>query len=200
MGKHSSDLRASKPVRRRASRPRTARVRALLSLGLVLGAATTGTFAYWTDQGVVSGASLTTGTLDLKLDNQDNITGYTSLSVANMIPGQSVAAVLAVQNAGTTNFTYTASTTATNSDGKNLRGALQVKVTGGEVSGTTCSGGTLTGTGTALNGGLVTTARSLAPSASENLCIEVRLPTSAANTLQSAATSVTMTFDAVQAP
>lgn len=204
----------SRHARHRAPAPRPHRarrrllgstmVRALLSLGLVAGAASTGTFAFWTDEATVTGITLSTGTLDLKLNGQDNIAGYTNLNVSNMIPGQSSAAVLTVNNAGTTDFTYTATTTASNADGKNLRGALVVKVTGGTVSGSnptaTCTGSTLACTGTTLNGGLVNTARALAAATNESLCIQVSLPSGAGNALQGASTAVTMTFNAVQAP
>ena len=67
--------------------------------------------------------------LDLKVNGQDSITGYTSLNITGMVPGNSVAAVLTINNAGTVPFTYTATSAATDPDGKALRNALTVKVT-----------------------------------------------------------------------
>jgi len=175
-------------------------LRAVLSLGLVLGFGSAGTFAYWTDEAVVSGITFTAGTLDLELqDDADDSVTFTALNISNMIPGQSVAGVLKVENAGNVGFTYTATTSVSNST---LAGALDVKVTNGSVSGTspsaTCSGSQLSGTGTKLNQNLVTTSRSLAASASENLCIQVSMPSGASSSLQGATTTVSYTFTATQ--
>ena len=167
-----------------ARRRRTGRVRALLALGVVVGLGSVTTGAYWTDDATVSGITISSGKLDLKVDGQDNVTGYTSLNIANMVPGNTVAAVLTVSNAGTVPFTYTATSTATNPDSKNLAGALTVKVTGAAtVTGTspaaTRGGSTLAGTGTTLGAGLVGTARTITPSGTDKLCIELTLPTTA---------------------
>ena len=173
--------------------------RVLLSTGLLFGIGSAGTFAHWTDEVTVTGVTFTAGTIDLKVNNQDTVTGYTTLNISNMVPGNSVAAVLAVKNSGTAPLKYTATSSATNGDSKNLRGNLTVKVTGdssvtGSSPSATCSGSALSGTGSGLNGGLVTTGRLLSSNASENLCIQVTLPSSAASSLQGATTDVTLTF------
>ena len=116
-----------------------------------------------------------------------------------MVPGNSVAGVLVVKNSGTAPLKYTATSTATNGDSKNLRGGLTVKVTGdssvtGSSPSATCNGSALSGTNNALNAGLVTTGRLLAPNASENLCIQVTLPSTAASGLQGATTDVSLAF------
>lgn len=175
-------------------------LRAVLSLGLVLGIGSAGTFAYWTDEAVAQGISFTAGTLDLELqDDADDSVSFTTLNISNMIPGQSVAGVLKVENAGNVGFTYAATTSVSNST---LAGALDLKVTNGSVSGTspsaTCSGTQLSGTGTKLNQDLVSTSRSLAAGASENLCMQVSMPSGAASSLQGATTTVTFTFTATQ--
>lgn len=179
------------------------RVRAALSLGVVLSVGATGTFAYWTDAATVSGTTFTAGTIDLKVNGNDNVTGYATLSISAMVPGNSTAAVLTIANSGTAPLKYTASTTATNADGKDLRSALVVKVTGdtttsGTAPATTCAGTALAGAGTALNGALLSTGRPLAagPSAaaSEKICVQVTLPASAASSLQGATTDVVLTF------
>lgn len=174
------------------------RVRALLGLGLVGVLGTTGTFAYWTDDAVVSGATFTSGTIDLQVNNLDSIPAYTTLNLLTMVPGNSVAGVLTVKNNGTAPLKYTAVSTASNGDAKGLGAALTVRVTGGTVTGTspaaTCSGSALAGTGATLGGSLVTTGRLLAPAATESLCVEVTLPSNAAASLQGATTNVTFTF------
>jgi len=188
--------------KRRASRRHgavSARVRAALSLGVVLSVGATGTFAYWTDAATVGGTTFTAGTIDLKANGSDNVTGYTTLNLSAMVPGNSTAAVLTIANTGTAPLKYTASGTATNADGKDLRGALVVKVTGdATTSGTTptvtCPGAALAGAGTSLNGALLPTGRLVAAGASEKVCVQVTLPAAAATTLQGATTSVVLTF------
>ena len=78
----------------------SARVRAALSLGVVLGLGVTGTYAYWTDGVTIAGTSLTAGSIDLKVNGSDTVTGYTSLNISAMVPGNSTAAVLTVSNSG----------------------------------------------------------------------------------------------------
>lgn len=175
------------------------RVQALLALGILAVPASIGTFAFWTDDVVVTGTTFSAGTLDLKVNTLDTVTGYTTLNLATMVPGNTVAGVLTVRNSGTAPMKYTAVTAATNADAKNLRGALVVKVTAdttvtGSSPAATCAGTALTGTGTALNGGLITTGRLLAPATEEKICVQVTLPTTALTALQGATTDVTLTF------
>jgi predicted ribosomally synthesized peptide with SipW-like signal peptide len=188
--------------KRRASRwsgAASARLRAALGLGVVLSVGVTGTFAYWTDAATVSGTTFTAGTIDLKTNGSDNVTGYATLNLSTMVPGNSTAGVLTIANTGTAPLKYTASTTATNADGKNLGGALTVKVTGdattsGSSPAATCAGAALGGAGTTLNGPLLGTGRLLAAGASEKVCVQVTLPAAAGTALQGATTSVVFTF------
>lgn len=179
----------------------SARLRAALGLGVVLSGFVTGTFAYWTDAATVSGTTFSSGTIDLRVNNLDTVTGYTSMNISTMVPGNSMAGVLTIRNNGTAPLKYTALTTATDADGKNLRGSLTVKVTGaaavtGSSPAMTCGGTTLTGSGSTLNGSLISTARQLAAGASETVCVQVTLPAAASTTLQGATTSVVFTFNA----
>ncbi|KQQ41338.1 MULTISPECIES: SipW-dependent-type signal peptide-containing protein [unclassified Nocardioides] len=190
------------PARGGVPRPlRSLRVRAALGLAVVACVATTGTWAAWTDEVPVSGATVTAGSIDLTVDGSNAVTGYTSLSVGAMVPGGSVAAVLTVRNAGTAPLRWTATSTATNGDGKGLAATLVVKVTGdttvtGSAPTTTCAGTALAGAGSALNGALVGTGRTLAPATTEKVCVQLTLPGNAASGLQGATTAVTLTFTA----
>lgn len=190
----------------RAERQRSRRwwtsvpLRAFLSFGLVLGFGSAGTFAYWTDDADVQGITFTAGTVNLELqDDADDTVSFTSLNMSNLIPGQSSAGILKVENTGSVGFTYTATTSVSNST---LASALDVKVTTGAVGGTapnlTCGGTQLSGTATNLSLALVTTARSLASSAFENLCIQVSMPSGASSTLQGLTTTASFTFTATQ--
>lgn len=188
--------------RRRTHRPRWVRLRAGLALGAVACLGVAGTFAYWTDTVPVSGTTITTGTLDLKVNGSDSLPSYTTLSIADMVPGNSTAAVLTVRNAGTIPLTYYATSTAST----NLGSALTTKVTGaastdGSGNAKTCSGSTLPNTGSAFGSSLVgtkTDQRSLAASASETICIQATLPSTAASSLQGLTSNVTLSFEASQ--
>lgn len=174
----------------------------ILSVGLVTAFGAVTTSAFWTDQVNVTGGTFSAGTLDLEVnDDPDDAVALTTLGLTAMVPGNSAAGVLKVENTGTVPLAYDAVAAATNPDGKNLAGGLSVKVTGaattsGSAPATTCSGAALTGTGSTLSGGLVTTKRVLQPGASENLCIQITLPAAASNAYQGSTTVATFTFNA----
>lgn len=182
---------------------RSVRVRAALALGTVLALGTTGTFAYWTDSVEVSGTSISSGSIDLKVNNSDAITTYTDLNLSNMVPGNSTAGVLTVRNAGSVPLTYYADAASSHAG---LGANLVVKVTGaaaptGSGATETCGGTTLPGTGTAFAANLVGSAaaqRTLAPGASEPLCIQATLAAAAPTNLQGTSTNVSFTFKASQ--
>lgn len=184
---------------------RSLRVKALLSLGLVATISVGGSMAYWSDTATVTGVTLTAGTLDLKVNNVDNVTGYTAMNISNMVPGNSTAGVLTVRNAGTVPLTYTITSSGTNTDSKNLVGALVAKVTTDSVTtGTSpavrCAGTAISSSGTSFTGGLVGSGikRTLAAGSSETICIQATLPTNAAASLQGGTTNITFTLTADQ--
>lgn len=191
--------RAPDPGRRRGPR-RPPRVRGLLSLGLVAALGASGTLAYWTDSVTVSGTTISTGTIDLKVNGSNTVTGFTTMNLASMVPGNTTAAVLTISNTGTAPLRYSLDASASNADGKGLGAALTVKVTGdaattGSAPSVTCAGTALAGTGTAFAADLVPAAspRQLAAGASETLCLQATLPSGASSSLQGATTDVTLT-------
>jgi predicted ribosomally synthesized peptide with SipW-like signal peptide len=155
------------------------RVRALLSLGVVASVGATGTFAYWTDAVSVTGTSFTAGTIILQANGADDTlaNGYAALSLATFVPGNSTAGVVTIKNNGTAPLKYSA---ASSSDASTLSDAMVVKVTNDATT----------------SGSLATAKRSLAAGASETICIQVALPTSAHTSLQGASSAVTFTFTA----
>lgn len=185
---------------------RSVRARAALGLGAVLLVGVNGTYALWSDTVPVSGATISSGTLDLKVNTLDAVPAYTDLNLSGMVPGNTVAGILTVRNAGTIPLTYYATAAATNADGKGLGAALVAKLTGdAAVTGTaparTCAGAGLASTGTTFAGNLVgapATPRPLAVGVSETLCVQATLPTTAASSLQGATTTVSLTFAASQ--
>lgn len=194
-------------------------VRALLSLGIVLGLGATGTLAYFTDEATLTTGSFTSGKLDLTLDQGSSSTtvgqggtyAKTALGIAAMIPGESVAADVSVKNNAGVAFTYKASAKL---DAGSTFPTSSPKLTFAVYPGTASNTGTQAAgnragscTGTALfaAAGLTTTAqdvistaRSLATDASESICVRVALATDADNTYQDKSATATFVFRAAQ--
>lgn len=177
-------------------------VRAVLSLGVLVGFGAVGTLAFWTDEATVTGGTFEAGTLDLALSGAENDpAGFTSsFALTNMLPGHSRAAVVTVENAGTTDFTYTASGTAPGALAPSLRFRV---VPGGTVSGSgaaqTCTGGDPTYDGR-LGGGtraVIPGNRPLASGVDETVCVQAYLPTGAESG-QGLSTTSTFVFRAKQ--
>ncbi len=176
-------------------------LRILLSLGVVVGIGATGTFAAWTDSVAITGTTISTGTIDLKVNNADTVSTFTTMNITTMVPGNSTAGVLTVSNSGTAPLRYYVNATVSNTDGKGLGNALGAKVTGdatvtGSSPSATCASAALGGTSTGFGSNLVSSAtpRLLAPGASETLCIQATLPSGAAQSLQNATTSIQFNF------
>jgi predicted ribosomally synthesized peptide with SipW-like signal peptide len=174
------------------------RTRAVLSLGLAFAAATTGTLAYWTDEVTVDGTTLTTGTINLQVNGQESITGYAGLSISNMVPGNSTAAVVTVKNAGSAPLKYTIASTYTDSPptsvGANLAALVTTATAVTGSSPTATCGGAQIQTGTSFNGTLVSTPRLLAAGATEQLCLQATLSAAAPSSLQGGSTVLNLTF------
>ena len=171
------------------------RVRALLSLGVALGIGSVGTFASWTDDVTVTGATFTAGTLDLQVNNVDSY-ATTTLTMTAMIPGNTSSEVLTVKNNGTVpaKYTLTAGLTGTNAADYNTAAANGLLLTirlGGTKSGATCTGGTALVTDQALTSTTTTTILSRRPTTAltagggnESLCFQVKLADTAPSSLQ----------------
>jgi predicted ribosomally synthesized peptide with SipW-like signal peptide len=194
----------TQPARRRRRRP------LLLLLGL-LGVVGIGagqlSLALFTDTETVDGV-FSSGSIILDAARIDALT----LSTGAMMPGDSVTDDVVVENDGTAQLRYAISTSSTNADGLNLRDVLtlEVRTIDGTTPGTPCDDfdGTSLLAATALGpsaagvgdpaAGADSGDRTLNASASEVLCFQVQLPTSAANSLQSLSATATFTFSAEQ--
>lgn len=197
-------MRRRRPTHRRR---RSGRLRAVLGLGVLLGFGYTGTFAYWTDHATVQSSTLASGTLNLTVDGAEgNPTPATwSLGATNLVPAESVAAGMTVQNAGTVPFTYTASATAAGDAGLLADMTFRTYVGGGPTNGT--SNGLRTGS---CAGSLVSTltlggtphaaipTQSLAVSGSQLICVVATLNANASNDDQGKNATATYEFDAEQ--
>ncbi len=110
--------------KRRGPRRRSGRVRALLSLGIVLVVGVTATSASWVDSATIATGPVSAGTLDVTANTTTAAQGqrlvgagsasgtdaaslwtYTELALTDMIPGESVSVTLVLRNNGTAPFT-----------------------------------------------------------------------------------------------
>lgn len=178
---------------------RSVRIRALLASGMVLGLGAVGTLAAWTDESTAT-ATFSAGSLDLKLGSlpegpfTDSV-ALTTLDMAAMYPGASKAGMLSLSNSGTVPLAYTLAGTA----GGDLGSALTVSIFAGgtatnDASTGTCSGTLLGSAELPLAGTLISAARTLPAASTESLCLLVKLPATAPNTLQGTTTTATFTF------
>lgn len=199
----------------------TVPLRALLSLGIVLGLGATGTLAYFTDEATMTTGAFTSGKLDLTLDQgtssttngQGGTLSKTALGIAAMTPGESVAADVMVKNNAGVPFVYKASGKL--DAGSTFPTATPVKLTFLVYAGTasnagtqaastrtgTCSGSLIAGGATTLTTtaqDVITTARALASDASESICVRVALATDADNSYQDKTATATFVFRAAQ--
>jgi len=192
------------PRRGASRRRRWDLVRGLLSLGILVGLAPTGTLASWRATTVLSPAGFVTGALDLRLRDASTTVGPggsfadADLAPTGLLPGESVAVAVPVRNDGTMPFTWSATATATGA----LAPALQVSTyVGGTATNSTsvldvrtgsCSGTAAT-TNRTLRASATTvipTQPALAAGDTISVCVLLKLPTTATGAAnQSAAVS-----------
>lgn len=176
-------------------------VKALLSMGILVGFGAVSTLAAWTGSATAT-STMSAATVSLGVGNtaSDSPTYTIPLSPTGWYPGMSQAAIVVVKNSGSITVPYSISGSITEADGGKLGNALNVIVTSGKVTGTapnaTCNGDQLLNKGATQPFPTASTRDPLAPNASETLCVQYSLPATAANTLQGNSTSVKLTFTA----
>ncbi len=193
MSRHAAPRRIS------LSRLRSARVRAVLALGILASLGSVGTLAAWTGTATVPGETISTGSVDLLLNGSDGPVALTSMNLSGMLPGNSTAASIIIGNAGFSPLEYTAVSSATNPDGKGLAASVVLKVTGasstsGSAPSKSCTGSALPGSGTAFNTDLLSQPRVLQPGELESLCVMATLSSLAPSSVQGGTTTATLTF------
>jgi predicted ribosomally synthesized peptide with SipW-like signal peptide len=178
-------------------------VKVVLALGSLSSAVWASTYASFTDSATAA-STFTAGTVDLVLNGDaSDAYSFTALQSSNLKPGDVVYAPLTIANTGTLGFTYTMTSSSTNTDGKGLKdtltlGAKLVASTGACDAAGYAAAGTTVVTEAAISGAAISSARGLSASSSEVLCFKVTLPSSAGDTLQASTTTTTMTFNATQ--
>ena len=157
--------------------------------------------ALFTDSQAASTGNFTTGSVSLSVSSVS-----TSLALSNMAPGDTVTAPLTVTNSGSLALRYAMTSAAAGDSG--LASALSVAIKSGVSD---CSNGGFAGSGSSVATGTLAAVGFGDPSAgaqagdrvlptgSEALCFQVKLPSTADNSLQGGKTaSATFTFSAEQ--
>ncbi|MCW2830436.1 MAG: hypothetical protein JWP31_1128 [Aeromicrobium sp.] len=222
MSSHRADPRA-----RSARWWRSTRVRAALTLGLVLGVGATGTLAYWTDEATIATGPFAAGRLDLTAgpttgaenlaDAGPNTWTFDTFTLTSMIPGDSVSRTIVLKNSGDARFTLNGTITSTTNDltttspvGQGLQIIVvdQSTATASTTDATTgvrtggCSAGTSVYSQyvsmTSTGTNIFASAPTLAAAQTRSLCVRAVLSSSAPNGLQSKSTSVKLNLTATQ--
>jgi predicted ribosomally synthesized peptide with SipW-like signal peptide len=199
------------------------RTRALLSLGLLAALGVASTSAYWTDEGTITGGTISSATLDLTAGpttGAENLPGTGpnnwnsgALALSNLIPNESVAQAFVVRNSGVAPLRFNATVSSTTNDLTSGTSGLQVQVydngTTVTSSGTQAAGnrtascnGTLAFSGyvsTTASGNVFTADIPLATTgATHNVCVRAWLNSAAGNALQNKSTQVVVSLTAIQ--
>ncbi len=158
---------------------------------LLLGATSgLGTLAYWNDVETVSGGTVTAGSLDLTVEGVQGPYTLEALQMLNMAPGESVAAEMTVQNAGSTPFDL--ELTSTGAGALVTHAVFTVRVGGSATSDDsyprieTCEGGS-------------GSSGRVEPNEFLRVCIAMKLGDSTSPTMQGELIVPSFTFTATQA-
>jgi len=172
----------------------------VLVVGALSGFVQGGTIAYFTSSATSAGNQFTAGTVNLAA----GVATGDTLTVSNLVPGDSFSARLTIHNGGNLDLRYAMTTSTTGSSA--LASALQLTIRTKTTN--PCSsldGAVLYGPGNLNVAGIGNPAqgpqagdRTLAAGTSEDLCFAVSLPGSAPTSLQGTSTSATFTFASEQ--
>lgn len=171
------------------------RLRAVLSIGTVIGIGVVGTMALWSSSVNTRSGEFTTATINILADGVKGASF--SFAPAGILPGQSAAKVVTISNSGTAAFTYSAAVSSADPLGQ---GVTLTAVAGATVSGGTCTGGAVLTTAKSITGtaSAFTTGRGpvAANSGTDVLCFQLNLPIDASVNLAGTQGSVLFTFTA----
>ncbi|QXQ09940.1 hypothetical protein [Paeniglutamicibacter sp. Y32M11] len=178
-------------------------VKALLSMGILVGFGAVSTLAAWTGTATataeISAAKVSLGVGEMAgATSNDYIVPITG---ANWYPGMNQAALVVVTNTSPIAVPLSITGSVPDTGTNTLGNALSVVVkAGGSVDGTapaaTCSGTLVINKSAGADFPTATSRPTLAPGASETLCVQYSLPATASNTLQGKSTTVKLTFTA----
>lgn len=179
----------------RIGKPAWTRTRAVLSLGMVFGLGAVGTLAAWSDSATATTGVFSTSSIRMKVDGQRPGHEFTALRKNSLLPGQSAAGSLTVQNTGSIDYTWTVSAAATGSAA--LIGKLKVSVhSTGANNGSTCTGPALSPAQTLTGNPTLASGQVLAAGGSAPVCVQVSVDASAGATEQFKVAAVGFNFTA----
>ncbi|MFX1784944.1 CalY family protein [Prescottella equi] len=154
------------------------RTRAVLSLGMVFGLGAVGTLAAWSDSATATTGVFSTSSIQMKVDGQRPTATFAKLKKNSMIPGNSVAGDIRVQNTGTVDYKWAVSASGTGSAA--LLGKLAVSLHQTAANdGSTCSGPMIGSVQTVSTNPMLVSGRALAAGAEDIVCIKVTVDSSA---------------------
>lgn len=204
---------ATGSTRRRPARTTWDRVRAVLSLGVVLGLGATGTIAAWTDTATAESGLF--GAADVELTINGESPEFAFASVEDVMPGQSVAGNLVLANTGGIDLRYLMDmeveglTTAQGGTGQQrgdasaLGNSLTLTVHASTTAdGVTCSGGALKSQPMTVGASraVLTDYRPVAAGATDTICVQATLASNAPIQSRMAQVGVTFIVNAEVAP
>ncbi|MBY6366641.1 SipW-dependent-type signal peptide-containing protein [Rhodococcoides corynebacterioides] len=168
------------------------RLRAVLALGTVLGLGSVGTLAAWSTSTTTTSGNFVTGNVDIRVNDTEGTPTPTTVSLTpnTLVPGQSRATIVTVRNVGTIAVDYTTAAAVTGTLGANL--AVTVRPGATVAADGTCPG-TAVVTGTTRR---IASPASSTGSASDPLCVQLTLSSSAPTTAQGQTGTATLTFTA----
>lgn len=178
---------------------RSMQIRALLSLGILVGLSSVSTLAAWTGTATAT-SNITSGTVALgagaTAGTASKATYPVPIPTTNWYPGTTAAATVVVMNTGSLPAQYSIKGSI-NEDSDGVLGQnLVVSVkTGSAVSSTACSGEKeilSKAAGTIFSGEAIRP--KLEPGAYESICVQYSLPATAASSLQGETTTINLVF------
>jgi Camelysin metallo-endopeptidase len=182
----------------RSAARRSKRRRALFAVLLGASFATLGagamSLAIFTDSDAYNG-TWTSGTIIL------GVTSTTAFTAADILPGDTGNKTVQVNNTGTGALRYAMTSTADNTDGKNLRSQLTLTISPGTCAapGAPIYSGPLNGASLGnVAQGAQTGDRNVASGGTDNLCFAWAFDIAAGNPYQAATTTATFNFAAEQ--
>ncbi|BCN67525.1 hypothetical protein RE943_09980 [Prescottella equi] len=169
------------------------RVRAALSLGIVLGLGSVGTLAAWSDSATATSNDFKTGKIDLKLGPAPGADSFTfsAFNGSGLMPGSTVQALLDVRNTGDAPFKYSMKAKATG----NVSVAEQITLA---VFGTSnCSGTAITSfVVTASDQPMITDKGTIIPNDVDTICVKATTGNSLYKSMQNQSINVIFSFTA----
>ena len=199
----------------RLPRPgRPALLAALVTLALAGSIGGVGTYALWSDSATIPAVTISAGNLDLIVRNEAGaeVTGtWNDLAMASIAPGESTAAALMLENAGTVGFLIDVDAKAGNTDGLLTATTAEVFWNGTSTVDSSykreeaCSGTSIFGPA-ALTGADQRVVNStaggystlIAAGSQKTVCVKITLLASAANSAQTQSLTPILSITATQ--